>query len=85
MMGDMFLLVFLMLCVGAAAWLLFIWAVRSGQYEDIEGPKYRMLDEDTKPSAVERHLPTSAEHGTGEDSNIASRTKYFDANGGDPK
>ncbi len=45
-MGAMFMLIFLMLCVGVAGWLLFIWAVRSGQYEDVEGPKYRMLDDD---------------------------------------
>jgi cbb3-type cytochrome oxidase maturation protein len=45
-MGDIFLLIFLMLCVGGAAWLAFVWAVKSGQYEDIEGPKYRMLDDE---------------------------------------
>ncbi len=45
-MGSMFLLIILMLCAGIAAWLLFLWAVKSGQYDDIEGPKYRMLDDD---------------------------------------
>ncbi|HUX42071.1 MAG TPA: cbb3-type cytochrome oxidase assembly protein CcoS [Rectinemataceae bacterium] len=45
-MGEIFLLIFLALCIGTGAWLLFIWAVRNGQYEDIEGPKYRMLDDD---------------------------------------
>jgi Cu2+-exporting ATPase len=29
-----------------AAWLFFLWSVKSGQYDDIEGPKHRMLDED---------------------------------------
>ncbi len=45
-MWSMFLLIILMLCVGFAAWIFFLWAVKSGQYDDIEGPKYRMLDDD---------------------------------------
>jgi cbb3-type cytochrome oxidase maturation protein len=40
------LLVALSLALGLAAWLFFLWTVRSGQYEDPEGPKYRMLDDD---------------------------------------
>ncbi len=39
-------LVILSLALGIGAWLLFVWSVRSGQYEDPEGPKYRMLDDD---------------------------------------
>ncbi|WP_243337386.1 cbb3-type cytochrome oxidase assembly protein CcoS [Anaeromyxobacter soli] len=39
-------LVVLSLALGVAAWLFFIWTVRSGQYDDPEGPKYRMLDDD---------------------------------------
>ena len=34
--------------LGAAVWL-FIWAVRSGQYEDLEGPAYRILMDDDDP------------------------------------
>lgn len=45
-MTSTFLLIFLMLCIGLAGWLLFLWAVKSGQYDDVEGPKYRMLDDD---------------------------------------
>ena len=45
-MWSTYFLIFLMLCIGAAGWLLFIWAVKSGQYDDVEGPKYRMLDDD---------------------------------------
>lgn len=45
-MWTIFLLVFLTLIVGAGAWFLFIWAVKSGQFDDPEGPKYRMLDDD---------------------------------------
>ncbi len=44
-MESVYLLIFLMLCAGLAAWLFFLWAVKSGQYDDVEGPKYRMLDD----------------------------------------
>lgn len=49
-------LIALSLALGAAAWLFFVWTVRSGQYDDPEGPKYRMLDddEDGAPRAGDR-------------------------------
>lgn len=40
------LLIFVGLVLGAAAWLLFLWAVKSDQYDDVERPKHRMLDDD---------------------------------------
>ena len=46
MMWSMFLLIFLTLCAGFAGWLFFLWAVKSGQYDYIEGPKYRMLEDE---------------------------------------
>ncbi len=39
-------LILLSLSLGLLAWLGFVWSVRSGQYDDPEGPKYRMLDDD---------------------------------------
>jgi len=45
-MWSMFLLIFLTLCAGFAGWLFFLWAVKSGQYDDVEGPKYRMMDDE---------------------------------------
>lgn len=39
-------LIVISLALGLLAWLGFLWSVRSGQYEDPEGPKYRMLDDD---------------------------------------
>ncbi len=44
-------LIVLSLALGVGAWLAFLWSVKSGQYEDPEGPKYRMLedDEDEEP------------------------------------
>ncbi len=40
------LLIFLTLVIGLGAYFIFLWAVKSGQYDDIEGPKHRMLDDD---------------------------------------
>jgi cbb3-type cytochrome oxidase maturation protein len=42
------LLIGLSLALGVAAWLFFMWTVRSGQYDDPEGPKYRMLEDDER-------------------------------------
>jgi cbb3-type cytochrome oxidase maturation protein len=45
-MWTIFLLIFLTLVLGAAAWLFFLWAVKSGQYDDPERPKHRMMDDE---------------------------------------
>jgi cbb3-type cytochrome oxidase maturation protein len=42
------LLIGVSLALGFAAWLLFLWAVKSDQYDDVERPKHRMLDDDAK-------------------------------------
>jgi cbb3-type cytochrome oxidase maturation protein len=46
-------LILISLALGLVAWGAFVWSVRSGQYEDPEGPKYRMLhdDEEEGPGA----------------------------------
>ena len=43
---ELGLLIALSLALGLAAWLFFLGTVKSGQYDDPEGPKYRMLDDD---------------------------------------
>ena len=40
------MLLFISLFLGIAAWLFFVWGVKSGQFDDIEGPKYRIFDDD---------------------------------------
>jgi cbb3-type cytochrome oxidase maturation protein len=55
-MWSVFVLIFLTLCVGIAAWLFFLWAVRSGQYDDMEGPKYRILDDDQEQGEKEKKV-----------------------------
>jgi cbb3-type cytochrome oxidase maturation protein len=49
-MYTTFFLIGIGLFVGVAAWLLFIWAVKNGQFDDPEAPKYRMLDDDDEPA-----------------------------------
>ncbi len=48
-MWTLSFLVVLSLALGIGAWLFFIWSVKSGQYDDVEGPKHRMLDDDESP------------------------------------
>jgi len=43
---SLIILIVLSLCLGAGCWLVFIWAVRKGEFEDVEKPKHRMLDDD---------------------------------------
>jgi len=43
---SLYILIFLSLCMGTAGWLIFIWAVRKGEFDDVEKPKHRMLDDD---------------------------------------
>ncbi len=47
-------LIAISLGLGLAAWLGFLWSVRSGQYDDPEGPKYRMLDDDDEETPTPR-------------------------------
>jgi len=49
-MGATVLLIVISLALGAAAWLLFLWAVSSDQYDDVERPKHRMMDDDPDPA-----------------------------------
>lgn len=46
MYKSIFILLLLSLFLGIAAWLVFIWSVKKGEFDDIERPKFRMLDEE---------------------------------------
>lgn len=35
-----------MILLGLVSVLIFFWAVRSGQYDDMEGPAHRILEDD---------------------------------------
>lgn len=49
MLKSIVILIILSLCIGTGAWLFFIWTVKRGDFDDVEGPKYRMLDDDEIP------------------------------------
>jgi cbb3-type cytochrome oxidase maturation protein len=53
-MWSIIFLIILSLALGIGAWLYFIWAVKSGQYDDPEGPKYRMLEDDGEEGRTKR-------------------------------
>jgi cbb3-type cytochrome oxidase maturation protein len=45
-MASTYFLIVLTVSIGFGAWMLFLWAARNGQFEDLERPKYRMLDDE---------------------------------------
>jgi cbb3-type cytochrome oxidase maturation protein len=47
-MTAMFALIMLSLVLGGGGLALFLWALRSGQYEDLEGAANRILYDDAK-------------------------------------
>jgi len=53
MLSSLVILILLSLFLGTGVWLVFLWAVRKGEFDDPEGPKYRMLEEDDPPATQE--------------------------------
>jgi cbb3-type cytochrome oxidase maturation protein len=53
MLSSIIILIILSIFLGTGAWLIFIWAVKKGQFDDMEGPKYRMLEDDPEPQPEE--------------------------------
>ncbi len=56
-MSVIYILVPLALLVAAIAVWAFIWAVRSGQYDDTETPAMRMLHDDEQHDATPESKP----------------------------
>jgi cbb3-type cytochrome oxidase maturation protein len=48
-MSGLALLIPLAILLGLGALVAFLWALRSGQYEDLEGASQRILDRDDLP------------------------------------
>jgi len=59
-MNSLVFLIPLALLLGGAALAAFLWSVRSGQYEDLDGAAERILldDEDDRGRAPEQDQPT---------------------------
>jgi cbb3-type cytochrome oxidase maturation protein len=47
--SSLYFLIPVALVLGITALVAFFWTIRSGQYEDPEGAKNRILDTDDKP------------------------------------
>lgn len=45
-MSGLLVLIPIAVAMGLVALVAFLWALRSGQYEDLEGASQRVLDED---------------------------------------
>ncbi|OOZ41438.1 cbb3-type cytochrome oxidase assembly protein CcoS [Solemya elarraichensis gill symbiont] len=48
-MSILYLLIPLAVLIMTVAVLFFLWTIKSGQYEDLEGPAYRILMDDDDP------------------------------------
>jgi cbb3-type cytochrome oxidase maturation protein len=48
-MTGLLVLVPIALVMGGGALVAFLWSLRSGQYEDLEGAAQRILDDDPPP------------------------------------
>lgn len=53
-MNDFFYLIPISIVLGAAGLVIFLWTLRDGQYDDLDGAAQRILYEEDEP----RHDPT---------------------------
>jgi cbb3-type cytochrome oxidase maturation protein len=53
MMAPLLFLVPLALALGAIGLFAFLWALRNGQYEDLDGAAHRILIDDDRPGDKE--------------------------------
>jgi cbb3-type cytochrome oxidase maturation protein len=58
-MMDFFYLIPVALALGAAGLATFMWSLKSGQYEDLEGAAERILSNDGDKPIVEMRPPPS--------------------------
>lgn len=49
MLESTIALIIISLGLGLGAWLAFVWAVKKGEFDDSEAPKYRMMNDDDEP------------------------------------
>ena len=57
-MSSLYLIIPIVIFLVALAVWLFMWAVKSGQFEDMEGPAHRiLLDDDLKPEEKKDKKP----------------------------
>jgi len=59
-------LIGLSLCLGLGFLMVFFWALRSGQFDDPEGPKYRMLFDEDESEEIDEGARSRACNDNGE-------------------
>ena len=64
-MSDFFYLIALALVLGAVGLLVFLWSLRSGQYEDLDGAAERILFDDDVPLKENRKSETEPDNAGG--------------------
>ena len=57
-MESLYLLIPLSILLVFLIGLLFWWATRAGQFDDLEGPAHRILLDDDSPAQPHNHQPT---------------------------
>ncbi len=62
-MDIIYLLVPIVLILVALAVWAFMWAVKSGQYEDMEGPAHRIIMDDDTPGKKSEHKQEANKNG----------------------
>lgn len=53
-------LILIAILMGLAAWLALMWAVSSGQFKDVERPKYRMMRDEDASAGEEKDPPAKS-------------------------
>jgi cbb3-type cytochrome oxidase maturation protein len=61
-MESLYLLIPLSIVLVFVIGVIFWWSLKSGQFEDMEGPAYRILMDDDKPEPAE--TPTESKDGS---------------------
>jgi cbb3-type cytochrome oxidase maturation protein len=61
-MIDFFFLIPIALALGLAGLAAFLWSLRSGQYEDLDGAAERILFQDDNAPLQDRHEDAALEH-----------------------
>lgn len=55
-MSSLYILIPVSLVLGLAALLFLLWAHKKAQFDDPEGPKYRMLEDEREPHSGEADM-----------------------------
>ena len=62
-MNDFFYLIPVSILLGAAGLVIFLWTLRDGQYDDLDGAAQRILYEEDEPRPDHRPLPPQSTPG----------------------